>query len=388
MSAGRRGPDGRLAAGGADGIAEVEGRAVVAEVDEVAEIAELAGSDDPTARAARSHPGLWMGGLLLLGLAILVAGMAAGSEGWAWADLKLLLEGVSGEGGADELTRRLVTEVRLPRTLGAWLAGLLLGLAGLLAQAVLRNPLADPYLLGSATGAALAVTLALVAGVVSLGVGFGAGMGLIGAAFVGALLAVLLTLVLARGAAHGLRLVLAGVVVGVVLGALTQLILLWWPQVMPAQQAFALGTTAFVAWSGVVQMAVVGALVLVISLLAAPALDGMALGEATARSLGVPVVGLRRGFVALMALATAAAVAHAGLVAFVGLAAPHLARSVGRTSHAWVIPLAALMGADLLGLADLLARVLIAPREIPVGVVTAVVGGTYLLWRLQRRVAG
>ena len=342
-------------------------------------------AEETATTAHVSRPGRWVFGLSVLGLLILFAGMAAGSEGWALTDLRAL---AGPSGATDELMARLIVEVRLPRTVGAWSAGLLLGLAGLLAQGVLRNPLADPYLLGSATGAALAVTLALVAGLVSVGAGFGAGIGLIGAAFAGALLAVVLTLVLARGAAHGLRLVLAGVVVGVVLGALTQLILMWWPQVMPAQQAFALGSTAFVAWSGVAQMAGVGLLVLLVSLALAPGLDALALGEATATSLGVPVAALQRVFIALLALATAAAVAHTGLVAFVGLAAPHLARSVGRTTHIWLIPLAALMGADLLSLADLLARVTIAPREIPVGVITAVVGGSYLLWRLQRRSPG
>jgi iron complex transport system permease protein len=212
------------------------------------------------------------------------------------------------------------------------------------------------------------------------------GLGLTGAAFVGAVLAVVLTLVLARGVQQTLRLLLAGVVVGVVLGAVTSLISLMQPQVLQAMQGFMLGSTAFVSWSACATMAAVLALCLVLAWIFARVLDALSLGEATAQSLGVPLPLTSMVMVGVISLATGAAVAHIGLVAFVGLAAPHLVRSLVRCTHAWRLPLSALMGGALLVLADVMARVVLAPQELPVGVLTAVLGGGYELWLMRKRV--
>jgi iron complex transport system permease protein len=314
--------------------------------------------------------------MLLLASALLVVfGVGVGSTG---------LESLR-HMGDDPQALQIVREIRLPRTLGAWLAGALLGLAGAVAQGLFRNPLADPYLLGSASGASLGVAGAMaVFGVSPLATQWLVRIGYTGAAFVGAVVAVLLTLVLARGVQHTLRLLLAGVIVGVVLGALSSLTLLLNPDIMQAMQSFMLGTTAFVGWSacGVMLLILLGCL------LAAGAmgrvLDGLALGEATAASLGLRLPQMRAGLIVVLALATGSAVAQTGLIAFVGLAAPHLVRSVVKTTHARLMSLAALMGAALLTGADILARWLIAPQELPVGVLTAVLGGSYLLWLMHR----
>jgi iron complex transport system permease protein len=209
-------------------------------------------------------------------------------------------------------------------------------------------------------------------------------LGLTGAAFGGAVLAVLLTLALSNGVQHTLRLLLAGVVVGVVLGAMTHLVLLWSPESLQAMQAFMLGSTAFVGWTACVMMAGVWLLAASAGVLLARLLDGLSLGESTARSLGLPLVPMRLALVAVLALATGAAVAQTGLIAFVGLAAPHLVRSVVKTTHGRLILLSSLMGGVLLMAADTLARWLIAPQELPVGVLTAVLGGGYLLWLMHR----
>ena len=279
----------------------------------------------------------------------------------------------------------IVWEIRLPRTVGAWLAGALLGLAGAVAQGLFRNPLADPYLLGSASGASLGVALAMALfGVSPLATQWLAKLGLTGAAFVGAVAAVLLTLALAKGVQHTLRLLLAGVVVGVVLGAVTSLILLLTPEIMQAMQAFMLGTTAFVGWAACAVMASAFIASLLAAWLMSHVLDGLALGEATAQSLGLQLPLMRAALVAVLALATGTAVAQTGLVAFVGLAAPHLVRSVVKTTHGRLIVLSSFMGATLLVAADILARWLMAPQELPVGVLTAVLGGGYLLWLMHR----
>jgi iron complex transport system permease protein len=326
--------------------------------------------------AAQRRKAAWLGaGLVLASGALLLLGVSVGSTGldslFNWQH--------------DPQALQIVLEIRLPRTVGAWLAGALLGLAGAVAQGLFRNPLADPYLLGSASGASLGVALAMMLlGVSPLATHWLARIGLTGAAFVGAVLAVLLTLLLAKGVQHTLRLLLAGVIVGVVLGALTSLLLLLTPEIMQAMQAFVLGSTGFIGWSACAIMAAALAVSLLAAWMLSHALDGLALGEATAHSLGLPLAQMRAALVAVMALATGAAVAQTGLIAFVGLAAPHLVRSVVKTTHGRLIILASLMGAVLLTAADILARGLVAPQELPVGVLTAVLGGSYLLWLMHR----
>ena len=338
------------------------------------------------------------GSLVLLSLALLGLGVCVGSAGFENVFSPLLHPDL--DPSATVMAQQIVGEIRLPRTLGAWVAGALLGLAGAVAQGLFRNPLADPYLLGSASGASLGVALVLAALGASTGMGasmmqgggavsvFSGGalvrLGLTGAAFVGAVLAVLLTLALSRGVQHTLRLLLAGVVVGVVLGAATQMVLLLSPDSLQAMQAFMLGSTAFLDWTACLLMAGVWLVCMVAAGLLGRVLDGLSLGEATARSLGLPLGSLRVALVAVIALATGTAVAQTGLIAFVGLAAPHLVRSVITTTHGRLMLLASLMGGTLLMAADTLARGLMAPQELPVGVLTAVLGGGYLLWLMRR----
>lgn len=320
--------------------------------------------------------------LIGMGLLGVVLGMSVGSTGWM--PLSELFE--------DPVAWQIVWDIRLPRSLGAWLAGALLGLAGAVAQGLFRNPLADPYLLGSASGASLGIVVAMSVATALPGMGLFEpwrdvlkALGLTTAAFVGALAAVLLTLTLARGVQHALRLLLAGVVVGVVLGALSSLLMLVQPAVQQTMQAFMLGSTAFMAWQSCGLMLVVWVPLLLLSVLLSRVLDGLMLGEATALSLGLRLVPMRAALIGVIALATATAVAQTGLVAFVGLAAPHVVRTLVPVVHARLLWLASLMGGGLLLWADLGARWLIAPQELPVGVVTAVLGGGYLLRLMHRQ---
>ena len=313
----------------------------------------------------------------LMALSVLLAGLGA-SVGSTGFDSVLRL-------ADDPLAARIVWDIRLPRSLGAWLAGALLGLAGAVAQGLFRNPLADPFLLGSASGASLGVASALALFGVAPATVWLAKLGLTGAAFVGAVLAVLLTLQLARGVQHTLRLLLAGVIVGVVLGAVKDLITLAAPDIIPSMQGFNLGSAGFIGWASCVLMAVAWCVCAAAAWVFSRALDGLSLGEATAASLGLPLAPMRLALVVVLALATGTAVAQTGLIAFVGLAAPHLVRSMAKVTHAWLVLLASLMGGVLLMGADVLARWVIAPQELPVGVLTAVLGGGYLLWLMHRR---
>ena len=330
-----------------------------------------------TERAAR----VWLGlCLALLSLGLFLLGTAVGSTG-----LDPLAAVWQGLGGQDAI----VWQIRLPRTLGAWEAGALLGLGGALAQGLFRNPLADPYLLGSASGASLGVAVALACwGVSPLTLVWMQRLGLTGAAFLGAVAAVLLTLTLARGVQHSVRLLLSGVVVGVVLGALGSLILLMAPQVMQAMQAFLLGSTSFVGWGACALMGAAWLVCMALAWWLSPVLDGLVLGEATARSLGLPLTQARIALVLVLGLATGTAVAQTGLIAFVGLAAPHLVRRLVRGTQGGLLLLSSGSGGVLLTAADLLARGLVAPQELPVGVLTAVLGGGYLLWLMRRAPGG
>jgi iron complex transport system permease protein len=327
--------------------------------------------------AARRRHLAW--GLGLAAGMLLLAGLMAGSDGWSWRALT-----------APDAAM-IVGQIRAPRTVGAWLAGALLGLAGAVAQGLFRNPLADPYLLGSASGASLAVVL-LLAGTELAGQGIGlatAGvlmrLGLVGAAFVGALIGVAMTLVLASGAQQTTRLLLAGVVVGVVLGAIADLVSTAAPDVLRGKQVFMLGTTGYLGWSSVALMAVGLVLLLPLALRLSRVLDALSLGEDTARTLGLPLTVLRTVLVSVLALATGLAVSQAGLIAFVGLVAPHLVRRFAPAPQGYTLAASAAMGGALLMAADVLARTLMAPQELPVGVLTAVLGGGYLLWLLHRR---
>lgn len=314
--------------------------------------------------------------LSLAGIALACLGLGVGSTGWR------SLWQVWGDAAAWQI----VWDVRLPRTLGAWLAGALLGLAGAVAQGLFRNALADPFLLGSASGATLAVALALaVMGLPLAAAGWLARLGLTGAAFAGALGGVLLALALAQGAQHTPRLLLAGVVAGYALGACKDLVTLAAPDILQAMQLFMLGSSAFVGWAGCALMAAALAACLLAAWALARVLDALSLGEATARSLGLPLPAARAALVAVLALATGAAVAQTGLIAFVGLAAPHVVRQLAPVRHAWLLPLAALAGGTLLQAADIGARWLLAPQELPVGVLTATLGGGYLLWLMRQQ---
>jgi iron complex transport system permease protein len=317
--------------------------------------------------------------LLAAALALGALGLLAGSEGW------------SGDALADAGLQQVLWNIRAPRTLGAWLTGALLGLAGALAQGLFRNPLADPYLLGSSAGAGLGVALVLAAGSAQgaglqlMAADLGSRLGLVGAAFVGALLGVALTLLLARGTQRTMGLLLAGVVVGVVLGAVADLVALASPEALRGRQVFMLGTTGFLGWTSCAVLALALAATLPVAWRFSRALDALALGEDSARSLGLPLAALQRLLVVVLALATGAAVAQSGLIAFVGLAAPHLVRRAAPSTHGHTLVASSAMGGVLLQASDVLARSIVAPEEWPVGVLTAALGGSYLLWLVHRR---
>ena len=306
--------------------------------------------------------------LLILSAMLLLLGTLLGSTGASWNEVRL--------------DQTILFDIRLPRSLGAYLAGALLGLAGGIAQSLFRNPLADPYLLGSASGALLGVGSILW--FAYLGDSWLELVGLNGGAFIGALIGVLASLLLAGGYRSSLRLLLSGVVISVILGAANSLFTFVRPDLFQSIQSFMLGNTTLLNWPGVEIMTMVLAFCLSVVLVISPTLDALSLGENTARSLGLPLDQLRLVLIAILALATGCAVAQTGLVAFVGLAAPHLVRKISGGRQRAQLLFSCLGGGILLLSSDLIARTLFAPLEIPVGIVTAVLGGLYLLTLLRR----
>lgn len=277
----------------------------------------------------------------------------------------------------ETISAQIFWDLRLPRTATAFVTGALLGIAGALMQVLLRNPLADPYILGISGGASVGALLAILAGASTLI--------LQSSAFGGALLSTLLVFSLAHGRGNWdtTRLLLTGVVLAAGWGALISLVLAISPDTQVQGMLFwLLGDLSFA------QAPLTGGMVLVIliplTFIMSPSLNLLARGELQAASLGVAVGRLRTGIYLLASLATATAVTHAGNIGFVGLIAPHMLRLAGARDHRILIPGAILLGGTLLLFADALSRFVIAPRQLPVGVLTALLGVPLFLYLLYR----
>jgi iron complex transport system permease protein len=304
-----------------------------------------------------------------------------------------LLEGLRGRGGSLAGAEAIVWNLRLPRVLMAVLAGASLGSSGAAMQGFFRNPLADPYVLGVAGGASFGATVAMTVGG-RLSSGFAEGPFASGGApawvpifaFAGAAGAVLLVLAFSR-AGSGSRttsLLLAGIVVGTILVALDECLLLLDADRLRAIVSWTLGNLSLANWTDIGRASPYAIAGMALLYALGRGLDAMALGEETARTLGVDTRWLRIGVIAGASLATAATVAYVGAIGFIGLVAPHVMRRLGPPGHRILLPASALAGAALLVLADLGARTIIRPGELPVGIVTTLAGGPFFLWLLRR----
>jgi iron complex transport system permease protein len=281
----------------------------------------------------------------------------------------------------------ILLQLRLPRVAGAALVGMGLAVSGTLFQGLLRNPLADPLLLGTSAGAALGASIGFI--VPALFTASWLGFGLIPAlAFVGALLAVALVYLLASRGGHTpvVTLLLSGVAVSAVLTAAETLIITRSDRLgvqISALYLWLAGGIDVLSWLQVTVILLLICVGFLAALYLAPVLDVFALGEEMATHLGVRVERRKLAIVSVAALLVAAAVSISGLVGFVGLVAPHICRILLGPRHRLLIPAAGLAGAIFVVVADLLARTLAAPSEIPLGVVTALVGGPFFLWLLR-----
>ncbi|MEU6965584.1 FecCD family ABC transporter permease [Streptomyces chrestomyceticus] len=341
---------------------------------------------------------LWLAlGLLVALLVALTAAVALGATDIApaevWSVVFRRLGGEPPRPGTDDL---IVWQLRVPRALLAALVGAGLGLVGTATQALVRNPLADPYLLGISNGASLGAVAAIVLGagtVAGAGAGgvfgLGGGVGLSLAAFAGALASFALVWTLARrgGGFAPLRLVLAGVGIGQFLAGFTSYLVL---QAGDEQQTrgvlfWLMGSLGGATWGTLLLPAVTVPAGLLLLQARARALNALTMGDETAASVGVDVVRLRRTLFVVTSLLTGVLVSVSGAVAFVGLMVPHLCRLILGGDHRRLLPLAALTGALLLVVVDIVCRTAMDGQELPVGVVTAVIGAPVLLYVLDRR---
>lgn len=318
---------------------------------------------------------------VLLGLGILLVlpvGLFLGSVALSPGDVLAVLGG-----GGSEVHREILLEFRLPRLLVGSLLGGGLALAGATFQALLRNPLAEPYILGISGGAALGAVSVLALGLTTLG-----SWTLPLAAFAGALLAIVLVfrVATATGRALDVRvLLLAGVVVGAFFAALISFILaVSEARTVRSAVLWMMGTLYGADWRDVAVVAAYTLPTAFLLLRLARPLNTLAVGEETALYLGTEVERVKRTAFAAASLITAAGVAVAGVIGFVGLVVPHALRLVIGSDHRALLPLSFLLGAAFLTAADVAAQVLLAPTEIPIGVVTALVGVPIFLILLRR----
>jgi iron complex transport system permease protein len=281
------------------------------------------------------------------------------------------------------MTDALVLDLRLPRVLLAALVGMCLAGAGTLYQALFRNPLADPYILGISSGAGLGATVALVAGASA---GLAAYVAVPAAAFAGAAATIALVVALARrrGRLDTLSLLLAGVAVSYTLAAVTSFVMVFSRQTMQQVVFWMMGGLQAASWGYLGVVAPMLAVGLLVPMLRTRELNLMLLGDERAGQLGVAVEPFKLMVLGAASLMVAAAVSVSGLIGFVGLMTPHMARLVLGPDHRLLLPASVLAGGIVLVLADLLARVVMAPVELPVGIVTAVLGGPFFVWLLTR----
>ena len=311
--------------------------------------------------------------LALLGLILILSSLFTGSVPLSLQAVWLSLIDPSAQGSS-----AIVTELRLPRTLAAFATGALLAQAGALMQVLVRNPLADPYILGVSGGAATAVLIGMLLGLTSA-------FGLTGLAFMGAMIAMFLVFVIAHqnGNWTPTRLLLTGVVIAAGWGAAISLIL----AISPANNLHGMlfWLMGDLSYSYSVSFAFSALIIgLILSMLLSSQLNVLIRGDKLAATLGINLKQLHIKIYILASLLTAAAVVQAGSIGFVGFIVPHLIRLTGITDHRFLLPAATLGGGILVLVADMAARTVIAPQQLPVGIITALIGIPLFLFLLQR----
>jgi iron complex transport system permease protein len=283
-----------------------------------------------------------------------------------------------------EVERTILIQLRLPRVITACLVGASLGVAGVGFQSLFRNPLADPFVVGASSGAGLGVTLAVVLGLQASVYGLS---GLAISAVAGSLIAVLIVFAIGtvgRGSSV-LTLLLAGVAVSSLMNAIASLLMYLNDNSVVVILAWLMGSLAGNDWNAVLAAAIASAVGFGILWSMSRPMDLFLLGDSTSQALGLDLFRFKLLLVAGSSIATAAAVASAGIIGFVGLIAPHVAKRFVGPRHVWLLPMSGCVGASIMLVADLVARTIVKPAELPVGILTALLGCPFFLFLLKTR---
>lgn len=316
--------------------------------------------------------------MLALMATLLVLAAISMMIGPAGLTLQDLIDSSLGRLAADDATSIIFWQLRLPRIITACLVGASLAIAGVAFQALFRNPLAEPYVIGASSGAALGVALVAVSGWQIGLLGMGASSV---AAMIGAIGVVLFVLTLGSMAqfTSTVTMLLAGVVISSLVGAAVSLLMFLNNDKAMVILSWLMGSMANSQWNTVLAAGTLAVFGIVMIAAMSRSLDAYLLGDIAAQSLGLNLSRFRFCLVIAASLATSAAVASAGVVGFVGLIAPHISRRLVGSSHHSLIPVSGMLGAGLMLVADSIARIVIAPAELPVGIITSIVGCPFFL---------
>ncbi|MBH5317849.1 iron ABC transporter permease [Paenibacillus sp. GSMTC-2017] len=317
---------------------------------------------------------LVIGTFLLLAIVCIFMSLAFGAVD---VSLSTILAIVTGDKGADAYT--IIWNIRLPRTFVAALVGMNLAVAGTLLQGVMRNPMADPHIIGVSSGAGLFGMFILLAFPSYTHL-------LIPSAFVGAMAAALLVYVLAwNKGVTPMRIILAGVAVSAFLNSLVSALFTFYSDRVQGALGFMVGTLSAKGWANFHMLLPYSIIGVMLALLGSKPMNLLLLGDSEARSLGLNTERYRLWFVAISALLAASAVSVVGLLGFVGLIVPHAARLLIGNDYRILLPCSALLGIAVLTASDTLARVVVDPIELPVGIVMGAVGAPFFLYLLRRK---
>ncbi|QRM56471.1 iron chelate uptake ABC transporter family permease subunit [Sinorhizobium sp. BG8] len=327
--------------------------------------------------------------LAILGVVVFLYSMTTGASGAsAWDVMTSLLSGGS-LSDLDARDRIIVLDIRLPRAVLGVLIGAALAISGTVMQGLFRNPLADPGLIGVSSGAALGAVAMIIfestlpAGVVAVIGAFALPL----AAFVGALVSTLLLYRIAtlNGQTSVATMLLAGIAIAALAIAITGILIYMADDKQLRDITFwNLGSLSGITWSKVLTAGPIIAVSLIVIPMLARGLNAITLGEATAYHMGVSVQRLKNVAIVAVAAAVGASVAVSGGIGFVGIIVPHMLRLVIGPDHRYLLPASALLGGILLLVADMIARAIVAPAELPIGIITALVGAPFFLWILLR----
>jgi iron complex transport system permease protein len=292
--------------------------------------------------------------------------------------------GISPWNVAELLEQTILLELRLPRMFTAILVGGSLGIAGVGFQALFRNQLADPYIIGASSGAALGVTLAIVLGwqATVLGLQTSAIAALVGSL---ALVAVVMAIGTFSGRSGSLSLLLSGVALSSMINSVVSLLMFWNEEKVPVLFAWIMGSLANNDWNSVVSTTLIAIVGLGVLWSLSRPLDAYLLGDVASQSLGLDLTWFRVLVITGASVSTGAAVSSAGIIGFVGLIAPHMARWTIGPKHFWLTPMSACYGALVLIITDAIARTIVAPTELPIGSITAMLGCPFFLGLLLLR---